>query len=406
MDAKKVAVLGLGVEGKNAIKSLKKRGYRIYASDKNRIDFKDEEVEVDLGKHDINKILSCDFVVISPSMWNTKLASLIKKKKKVICDVFNKHKSIYTIGVTGTNGKTTTSLMIYEILKNSKKNVLIGGNAGGGFEGYTELILEANEGNYEYMVIEICDMTLDFVDDCFDLDMVVVTNIGEDHLNYHKTLENFRRKLKKFLKNKIAILNSKDPNLVKLAKELDNYIFYDEYDVPLFGRFNKLNAGAAAAAAKFLGIDPKIISHTLKNFKLPKGRLKHYNINNKHIIIGKTDNKTALEAVLNEMKFDAMFIGTPRRNEYWRFKILDVAYKSSPKLIVLFPGLEDTVDMAKKRLEKLGFKNVVTVKTIDEIVKMFEFILEKYEKIFIGGNGQKKINKIQDILEAKFVQYQ
>lgn len=53
------------------------------------------------------------------------------------------------------------------------------------------------------MVIEICDMTLDFVDDCFDLDMVVVTNIGEDHLNYHKTLENFRRKLKKFLKIKL-----------------------------------------------------------------------------------------------------------------------------------------------------------------------------------------------------------
>lgn len=94
--------------------------------------------------------------------------------------------------------------MIKEILENAGLNVLIGGNAGGGFKGYTELILEASSesSNYDVMVVEVCDMTLDFCDQTFDFDVVVATNIGHDHLNFHKSIENYGKSVCKFLKGK------------------------------------------------------------------------------------------------------------------------------------------------------------------------------------------------------------
>ena len=90
--------------------------------------------------------------------------------------------------------------MIYNILKNNGLNVLVGGNAGGGFDGYNELILEANETNYDIILIEVCDMTLEYCDYTFDIDLVVLTNMEEDHMNVHKTMDNYYQKVRNFIK--------------------------------------------------------------------------------------------------------------------------------------------------------------------------------------------------------------
>lgn len=95
-----------------------------------------------------------------------------------------------------------------------------------------------------------------------------------------------------------------------------------------------------------------------------------------------------------------MFIGTPRRSETWRFRILDEVLSSPPEVLVLFPGLEDTVDEA---MEYLGDPGSMRVLRVDDAGRIPEMILEfsgKYRRILVGGNGQERITAIQEELEG------
>lgn len=395
----KAAVIGLGVEGKKAVKSLKKRGYKVYATDINtnlNLEGLEDDVEVDLGFHNMKKIKTCDVVILSPSLYNTPIKEEIEDK--LICNILEDHKKPYTIGITGTNGKTTTTLMLAKILKKWGKKVLVGGNAGGGFQGYTELILQATEKKYDIIVVEICDMTLDFADQCFNPNLVILTNIGRDHMNHHKTIKNYKKSLKKFLKGKIGLLNREDT--LSLQLKTPNSILYGPYNckLRLFGEFNRLNAGAAAKAAQLLGAPKNIIDSVLERFEAPRGRIQTYKFNNTNIIIGKIDNPSAMKTILQEADFDIIFLGTPRRNEDWRFETLQEIGEKPPRILVLFPGLEDTTEIALKHAKRIPSK-VLTVKDIDEIIKLLKSFSRKYHRILIGGNGQEKIIKIQENIE-------
>ena len=107
--------------------------------------------------------------------------------------------------------------MIYHVLSKAGYSVVLGGNGGGGFSGYNELLLKANEDDYDFMVIEVCDMTLDFCDYVFDIDLVVVTNIGFDHMNVHGSIEHYTEEVGEFISGKTAVLNCNDENLLKVT---------------------------------------------------------------------------------------------------------------------------------------------------------------------------------------------
>ena len=161
----KAAVIGLGVEGKKAVNSLLKHGWEVYATDlninvdlnglnlptldMNMIDDKQtisivgDNITVDLGFTNSYAIESCDAIAISPSMFGGSFADKLLENGHLLSDVCTRHKDIFTIGITGTNGKTTTVHMLKSILENAGKKVLVGGNGGGGFSGYYDLILEA-----------------------------------------------------------------------------------------------------------------------------------------------------------------------------------------------------------------------------------------------------------------------
>jgi UDP-N-acetylmuramoylalanine--D-glutamate ligase len=406
MDKINIAVLGLGTEGKHAVKSLLDYGNHVYASDLNEdinlSEFHSEDLDVDLGLHDTTKIDAADAVVLSPGLWHTTLAKSIKKDNKLISDVITSHKSIFTIAVTGTNGKTTTCYMLNDILEKSGLNILLGGNAGGGFEGYTQLILEASKNKYDVMIVEVCDMTLDYASYVFNIDMVVVTNIGYDHMGYHVSLENYRKSVCKFLKGKKqAILNGKDYLLIKCIDCAHRTFLFDSNhrELNLFGEFNQENASGAFKAAELLGINPKFINNVLSNFNNVKGRTISINFENSKIIIGKTDNSDAVAAVFNEAKMEVIIIGTPRKNEKHRYSILKEVKNAKPDIVVLFPGLDNTTEVAKEILESEGYNGKIYI--IDEVSQVLEFALKctkKYKNIFIGGNGQKKIISIQNTL--------
>jgi UDP-N-acetylmuramoylalanine--D-glutamate ligase len=444
----RVAVIGLGVEGKKATKSLLKDGCYVYASDlKTDLDLEDleiaysdinfftkkdyitistEKLVIDLGFNDMDNISTCDAVVLSPSLWNTELADNIINSGKHINDVFTRHKEIFTIAITGTNGKTTTVSMLKAVLEAAGKKVLVGGNAGGGFNGYCDIILEAEKEEYDIILVEVCDMTLAYCDYFFDFNMVGITNLGNDHMDIHGSMENYKNSLITFSKDKIVFVDKSldcfkefgnsdeidfsdnfDVDLPKLATlegfyDSSKVLSYEEYpkNLRLFGRFNKLNAGLAYSIGRYLGVSDDVINPALKNFEAVEGRLKIFELNDSKIFIGKTDNSDAIKSLLDEKYFYATFIGTPRVNEKHRFDILNVVADSNPEVIILFPGLDDTVEDALYRLKSIGYEGRIEVaNNLDEIIG---FVAEysHEDSILIGGNGQEKILKIQERIET------
>lgn len=416
----RAAVIGLGVEGKKAFNSLINHGWDVYASDLNvnvdlsgldipKLDmelikrgdsfsFISSNFVLDIGFTNPDEIDDCDAIAISPSMWGGSFASKIVENGKLLCDVLTKHRDLFTIGITGTNGKTTTVHMLKEILENAGKKVLVGGNGGGGFEGYYDLILEANEKDYDILLVEVCDMTLDFANYCFDFDIVGLTNMGNDHMDVHKTVANYKNSLVRFFKDKNIVIAYNQDFKADFIDSASNSIpyFESQEELQVFGEFNRCNAGLATAIATELKIKKDIIKKSLNNFKAVAGRLDVYPLNDSLIYIGKTDNSDALASVLAENNFYAIFIGTPRPHEKHRLDILDEVVKYNPEVIVLFPGLDDNFEVAKYRLNSLNYEGRVEIATsLDEIIALVaEFSHE--EAMLIGGNGQDVIIDIQE----------
>ena len=298
----KAAVIGLGVEGKKAVNSLLEHGWEVYATDlninvdlegldlpllsMNMIDEKQtisivgEDITVDLGFTNPYAIEQCDAIAISPSMYGGAFATRLLEDGELLSDVVTKHKDIFTIGITGTNGKTTTVHMLKEILENAGKKVLVGGNGGGGFSGYYDLILEANDEEYDILLVEVCDMTLDFCRYCFDFDMIGLTNIGNDHMDVHKTIANYKDSLVRFFKDKTiftAYNQDFNANFKEAASQTIHYFEYQD-ELKLFGKFNLLNAGLATAISRELKVPKDVIKSTLADFNAVEGR-KGFNIN-------------------------------------------------------------------------------------------------------------------------------
>ena len=416
----KAAVIGLGVEGKKAVNSLLKHGWEVYASDLNsNIDLSDLELPgislnfldsgetfsivsdaltLDLGFTNSEAIDECDAIAISPSMFGGSFANKLLSEGNLLSEVLPKHKKILTIGITGTNGKTTTVHMLKSILENAGKKVLVGGNGGGGFSGYYDLMLEAENGDYDILLVEVCDMTLDFCNYAFDFDMVGLTNIGNDHMDVHKTIANYKDSLVRFFTDK-EIFTAYNQDFNSNFKEASSkHISYFEYqdELRVFGKFNRLNAGLARAIAIELKVSKDVIKSTLADFEAVSGRLDVYKINDSLVYVGKTDNSDALKSVLSERDFYAIFIGTPRVHESHRLDIVDEAVKYNPEVIVVFPGLDDNLDLVLYRLNYMKYRGrILTATSLDDIIAyVAEFSHE--EAMLIGGNGQDAIINIQE----------
>ncbi|WP_410318957.1 Mur ligase family protein [Methanobrevibacter sp.] len=416
----KAAVIGLGVEGKKAVNSLLNHGWEVYATDLNinvdleglnlprlsmnmldseqTVSIVGDDLTVDLGFTNSYAVEQCDAIAISPSMFGGAFAEKLLENGYLLSDVVNKHKELFTIGITGTNGKTTTVHMLKNILENAGKKVLVGGNGGGGFSGYYDLMLEAENGDYDILLVEVCDMTLDFCKYCFDFDFIGLTNIGNDHMDVHKTIANYKNSLVRFFDGTTIFTAFNQDFNSDFKESACKYIPYFEYqdELKVYGKFNLLNAGLAAAISKELKVPKDVIKSTLSEFKAVQGRLDVYKINDACVYVGKTDNSDALASILSEKDFYAIFIGTPRHNEEHRLDILDEAVKYNPEVIVLFPGLDDTLDIAMYRLNSLGYGgNIITVNSLDEIIELVaEYSHE--DAILIGGNGQDVIINIQE----------
>ena len=308
----RIVVLGGAESGVGAAVLAKVKGHDVFLSDKGKI--KDEYIETlkkwdipyEEGHHTEELILNADEVVKSPGIPGTvpMVQKLRAQGTHIVSEIefASRYDSAKKICITGSNGKTTTTSLIYYLLQNAGLNVGLGGNIG---KSYAYQV--ATE-HFDYYVLEISSFQLDDVYD-FKPDIAIITNITPDHLDrYDHKMENYVAAkfniTKNLTRDDCFIFDSDDDitighldNIIlrckmlpfSQKKELEQGAFlrddkivlrYEEEETDLYlqelalgGKHNIYNSMAAALAAKVSGIDNEVIRNSLATFQPIEHRL-------------------------------------------------------------------------------------------------------------------------------------
>jgi len=268
---KKILIYGLGKSGLSVLKFLKKD---------NKITSHDDKKKVDNRK--ITKI-KFDYIIISPGIDINKcnLSKFLKNNvKKIYTDLdifYNHHKENKKITITGTNGKSTTAKILYDVLKDQKVDVRLVGNIG------NPILLEKKITNRTVFVIEASSYQLEY-SKLFKSNISIILNISLDHLERHKTINKYVSAKFKIVKNQskkdYAILNAKNfyikrelesknflPKVIKIKRKIDN-IFLKKINNQYFNtEGNKENLKFILEVAKILKLKKDLLVKTLKKFK-------------------------------------------------------------------------------------------------------------------------------------------
>ena len=311
-DMARVVVLGGAESGVGAAVLAKVKGFDVFLSDKGQIKesyadtLRKWDIPFEQGQHTEELILNADEVVKSPGIPGT--VPMVQKVKEngipVISEIefASRYDSAKKICITGSNGKTTTTSLIYYLLKNAGLNVGLGGNIG---QSYAYQV--ATE-HFDFYVLEISSFQLDDIRD-FRPDIAIITNITPDHLDrYDHKMENYVNAKFNITRNlredDCFIFDSDDEitvgHLSKIVlrckmlpfsqeKELEQGAFIrenkmivrvDEEETDVFleslalgGKHNVYNSMAAALAAKATGIESDVIRNSLATFKPIEHRL-------------------------------------------------------------------------------------------------------------------------------------
>ena len=268
---KKILIYGLGKSGLSAYKFLKKD---------NQITKYDDKIKKKIKK--ITKI-KFDYIIISPGIdiYKCNLSKFLKNNlKKIYTDLdifYNQNKQNKKITITGTNGKSTTAKILYELLKEQKIDVRLVGNIG------NPVLLEKKITKKTVFVIEASSYQLEY-SKLFKSNISLILNISPDHLERHKTINNYVRAKFKLIKNQskkdIAILNTKNffikkelksknylPKIIKIEKKIDNN-FLKKINNKYFNTDgNKENLKFILEVAKILKLKKNLLIKILKKFK-------------------------------------------------------------------------------------------------------------------------------------------
>ena len=303
---KRALVVGAGKSGIASCRFLLEQGASVILSDsKPREEFassaeiKDLEaagVELMLGNQFAEQV-DWDFVVISPGV--PPMIPILTMSRQAGCEVLGEIELAYRfasapfLGITGTNGKTTTTALLGFILQNCGKNVLVGGNIG------EPLALTAPKFTGDYIVAELSSFQLESCID-FHAHIGVYLNLTPDHLNRHGTMQAYAEAKERLFANMTdkdyAILSADDAPVRAVAERtaaqvlwfsleqiVDNGMYFDGIqivvrehgqtvhtipacDIYIKGRHNMQNAMAAALAAHAVGVDYTSIATALANF--------------------------------------------------------------------------------------------------------------------------------------------
>ena len=308
----RIVVLGGGESGVGAAVLAKVKGFDVFLSDKGKIEdryvkmLEQWEIPFEQGGHTEDLILNASEVIKSPGIPST--VPLVKKIEAAGIGIVSeiefagRYDNAKKICVTGSNGKTTTTSLIYYLLQEAGLNVGLGGNIGKSYA------LQVATEHFDYYVLEISSFQLD---NCYEFrpDIAVITNITPDHLDrYGYDMENYVRAKFRIVRNlrpeDCFIFDSDDEitinHLDKIVTEAKKLPFtqkdkveqgayledgrivikYEDEECDIYlkelslgGIHNVYNSMAAALAAKATGIDNKVIRESLETFKPIEHRL-------------------------------------------------------------------------------------------------------------------------------------
>lgn len=217
---KRIVVLGAAESGAGAAVLAKKKGFDVFVSDMSNIKdrYKEQlnshEIVWEEGHHTEELILNADEVIKSPGIpENAPMIQKVKAKNiPIISEIefAGRYTNAKMICITGSNGKTTTTSLIYHILKNAGYNVGLAGNIG------RSLALQVAEEQHDYYVIELSSFQLDNMYD-FKADIAVLMNITPDHL------DRYDFKMQNYVDSKMRIIQNQTPE--------DAFVFW--YDDPI-----------------------------------------------------------------------------------------------------------------------------------------------------------------------------
>ncbi len=297
---KRIVVLGAGESGSGAAILAKEKGFDVFVSDCGTISepyralLDQNGVKWEDGKHSEELILNADEIIKSPGIPLT--APLIQKLQAQGTPIISeiefaaRYTNAKMICITGSNGKTTTTSLIFYILKQAGLNVGLAGNIG------NSLALQVAHEDHDYYVIELSSFQLDNMYD-FKADIAILLNITPDHLDrYDFKFQNYVDAKFRITRNQTAddafIYWAEDPVIDRCLRTLrenhaigatlypygftcPNPLPIGEDELALKGRHNVLNSMAATIAANVLNIKKDVIRESLMSFKGVEHRLQY-----------------------------------------------------------------------------------------------------------------------------------
>jgi len=216
-----LVILGAGESGTGAALLAKAKGLDVFVSDCGRIkpefqqELQDAEIEFESEFHSEERILKASEVVKSPGIPDH--APLIRKLKKngvpVVSEIefAGRYSKARIVGITGSNGKTTTAMWTYDLMKRGGLNVMLAGNVG------TSMARQLLKGDPDFFVLELSSFQLEGMND-FKCDVAIITNITPDHL------DRYDYKFEKYVEAKFRILNNHDAQSVFIFNAHDKVI--------------------------------------------------------------------------------------------------------------------------------------------------------------------------------------
>lgn len=417
---KRLVILGGGESGVGTAILGKKEGFEVFVSDFGKINEKYKEVldkyEIDWEeeKHTESLILNADLVMKSPGIPEKSaiVKQLIEKKVPVISEIefAFPYTNAITVGITGSNGKTTTTMLTYHLLKSAGLNVGLGGNIGKSFA------WQVAENDFDIYVLELSSFQLD---GCFEYKphIAILLNISPDHL------DRYEYKYENYIASKFRITQKQDENdflifddddeaigewfknnktkaqivpfsiskqlefgaslnntTMKIITKNDEFTM-DTMDIALEGKHNVKNAMAATSVAQLLKIRKETIKQSMSNFEGVPHRLeKVLKIQNvQYINDSKATNVNATFYALDSMTAPTVWIvgGVDKGNDYTELMSL---VREKVKAIVCL-GMDN-----KKIIDTFG--NVVDimieVDDMQDAVKLSQRIAEKGDTVLLS----------------------
>jgi UDP-N-acetylmuramoylalanine--D-glutamate ligase len=417
---KKIVILGAGESGTGSAVLAAKRGFDVFVSDAGNVKeqyrkiLESHKIKWEEKNHTEKKILSADEVIKSPGIREDAplIVKLREKGIPVISEI--EFAGRYTEGikicVTGSNGKTTVTNLIYHILKKAGLKVAMTGNVGSSFA------MAVAEGTYDYFVIELSSFQLDGMFD-FKAEIAVLMNITPDHLDrYDHEFQNYIDSKFRITQNQtrsdffiywaddpviksellkkqfgMTLLPFSDTTADKMVSYIENNELVIDYqhktnlmtihELALKGRHNTYNSMAAAIAAKVLNIRKDVIRESLADFQGVEHRLepviKVSGIN--FINDSKATNVNSVWYALECMETDVIWIvgGIDKGNDY--SELFPVVRKKVKAVVCLGRDNKKIVGAFKDKVP-----TIVETTSMEEAVRAAYYLAKKGETVLLS----------------------